>query len=91
MFEKIRRITGVKEEHSILKCIKLLCLENDISVAELEKELGFSNGLISKWSNSSPTGDKIVKVAVRFGVSADYLLGLVEDIGTNDVNELHSK
>lgn len=78
MFEKIRRITGIKEEHSVLKCIKLLCLENDITIAELEKELGFSNGAISKWSNSSPTSDKIVKVAVKFGVSADYLLGLIE-------------
>ena len=79
VFEKIRRITGLKEDHSILKCVKLLCVENDITIADLEKELGFSNGSISKWSNSSPTSDKIVKVALKFGVSSDYLLGLIEE------------
>lgn len=78
MFEKIRRISGIKDDHSILKSVKLLCTENDITVADLEKELGFANGTISKWNKSNPTSDKIIKVSIRFGVSADFLLGLIE-------------
>lgn len=77
MFEKIRRIIGVKENHSVLKTIKLLCTEADISIPQLEKELGFSNGSIYNWDKSSPSADKVVKVANHFKVSADYILGLL--------------
>ena len=79
MFEQIKRITGVKENHSILKSIKLLCIENDISIPQLEKELGFGNGAIYNWDNSYPSVEKIIKVAMYFKVSANYLLGLIEE------------
>lgn len=76
MFDKIRRIIGLKENHSIVKAIKLLCTEHDISIPQLEKELGFSNGSIYNWDKCSPGADKIIKVAMRFKVSADYIIGL---------------
>ena len=45
-----------------------------ISQGKLEKELGFSNGSISKWKNSTPTPDRLQKIADYFGVSVDYLI-----------------
>lgn len=79
MFEKIRRVKCLKPEHSILKSVKLLCTENDMSIPQLERELNFGNGSIYNWDKSFPSSDKIVKVALYFHVSSDYLLGLVED------------
>lgn len=45
-----------------------------ISQGKLEKELGFSNGSISKWKNSTPTPDRLQKLADFFNVSVDYLI-----------------
>lgn len=44
-----------------------------ISQGDLEKELGFSNGSISKWKKSQPTFDRLKKLADYFGVSVEYL------------------
>lgn len=55
--------------------IKDLAVKNKISVAELERTLGFGNGSISKWNKQSPSVDKLNKVADYFDVSVDYLLG----------------
>lgn len=45
-----------------------------ISQGKLEKELGFSNGSISKWRNSMPTSERLQKVADYFNVTTVYLL-----------------
>lgn len=45
-----------------------------ISQTDLEKELGFSNGLISKWKKSSPAPERLLKFAKYFDVSMEYLL-----------------
>lgn len=45
-----------------------------ISQGKLEKELGFSNGSISKWKNSMPTPERLKKIADYFGVSVEYLM-----------------
>lgn len=55
--------------------IKDLAVKKKISVAELERTLGFGNGSISKWNKQSPSVDKLNKVADYFDVSIDYLLG----------------
>ena len=44
------------------------------SQGKLEKELGFSNGSISKWKNSMPTSERLQKVAEYFNVSVEYLM-----------------
>lgn len=46
-----------------------------ISIAKLEQELGFANSTIRKWAKSSPSADKLLKVADHLGVSVDVLLG----------------
>ena len=55
--------------------IAQLCKEKGISVAKLERETGISNGTISRWGTSSPTVDKLSRVADYFGVSVDSLIG----------------
>ena len=44
-----------------------------LSQGKLEKELGFSNGSVSKWKNSMPTTERIQKLSEYFGVSMEYL------------------
>ena len=58
--------------------IQELTNERGISVRELEKRLGYSNGYFSKWKRVSPNSDGLTKVADYFGVSIDYLLGREE-------------
>ena len=54
----------------------LLCAENNITINKLESELGMSQYSIGRWkSSTSPTIDKISKIAEYFHVSIDYLVG----------------
>ena len=60
---------------ALLENIQYLCEEHGTSVPKLEQTLQFGKGTIYKWSKSSPTADKLQKVATYFSVSTDYLLG----------------
>ena len=62
----------------LLDRIKILLKERALTLAELERKLGFGNGSMSRWNKSTPSGDKIQKVADYFDVSTDYLLGRTE-------------
>lgn len=56
--------------------IKRLCAKKGITIAKLESDLSFGNASIKKWEKmSSPSIDKVVKVATYFDVSIDYLMG----------------
>ena len=63
-----------KEGIMILEKILKLAEKNSISVSRLEKTLGFGNGTIKKWGESSPSVNKLKKVADYFGVSIEYFL-----------------
>ncbi len=52
----------------ILEKILKLAEKNSISVSCLEKTLGFGNGTIKKWGESSPSVDKLKKVADYFEI-----------------------
>lgn len=54
--------------------IKQLCKTKNISVYQLEKDLGLSTGSICKWKKSIPRADSLLKVAKYFNVSISYLL-----------------
>lgn len=54
--------------------IKELARLKGVSIRELEKQLGFSNGLIRQWTKGTKT-TSLEKVANYFNVSTDYLLG----------------
>jgi len=64
---------------NLVEKVKKLCEERGISVPKLEKELGFGNGAIYNWNKSSPSIDKVTKVAQFFGVTTDYLLGVSDE------------
>lgn len=55
--------------------IKKLANSEGLSIPKLEEELGFGGGTISRWDKSAPAADKLSKIADRFGVTVDYLLG----------------
>ena len=60
---------------SIVSNIRELCNGKNTNFAALERELDFGQGTIRKWDNSSPSVDKIEKVANYFDVTVDYLIG----------------
>ena len=55
--------------------IRKLANSEGLSIPKLEEELGFGGGTISRWDKSAPAADKLAKIADRFGVTVDYLLG----------------
>lgn len=68
--------------------IKDLASSEHITIAELERTLGFANGSISKWDKQSPSADRLQKVANHFDVSVDYLLGRESEESDPDVETL---
>ena len=61
--------------------IKTLRNEKGIGQNFLAEELELSNASISYWENAKqePSAQAIYKMAKYFGVSADYLLGIIDD------------
>lgn len=65
--------------------IKRLCEQAGISISKLGTDLGFGNGAIYNWDKSSPSVDKILKVANYFNVSVDLILS------SNEINQKEMK
>lgn len=59
----------------LVERIKKLCEEKKITIAELERKTGISNGQVRKWDKTTPGSDKLTLIADYFDVSVDYLLG----------------
>lgn len=56
--------------------IKMLCERNHVTLQQLEDACGLGNGTVSKWkTKSTPSIDKVVKIATFFNVSVDFLSG----------------
>jgi len=58
----------------LFQAVKKLCMERGTSIRQLEEKLEFSRGSIDKWKTSTPSIDKVQKVANEFNVTVDYLL-----------------
>ncbi len=69
--------------------IQHLCELNKTKFKPLEEQLGLGNGAISKWDSSSPSCDRILRIANYFNVSVDWLLTGQE--GKFDISEEKSK
>lgn len=54
--------------------VKKICLEKEISVGQVEKKCGLSNGSISKWNENEPGIRKVQKVANYLGIPIEDLL-----------------
>lgn len=76
---------------SLVNKIQSLCKEKNISIAELERRTGISNGQIRKWDTSTPGVDKLEVIADYFDLSTDYLLGRTEQKRYYDLNEKDEK
>lgn len=63
------------DNEAIVNSIKVLCKSINISASQLEKEVGLSQGLISKWQKTMPSLDKIIDIADYFHVSLDDVIG----------------
>lgn len=64
--------------------VKDLCEKNDTSMNQVEMELGFGKGYLSKLGKSTPNTKKIQLIANHFGVSLDYLLAGTEELKKKD-------
>ncbi len=51
-----------------------LIKQKGLSINAVEKQLGFGNGAIKRFSTSSPSADKIISLSNFLNVSTDYLL-----------------
>lgn len=59
---------------SIYQNVKTACLESNITVNALEKELNFSRSSICKWDKNTPGIDKVKAVADYFQKPIEYFL-----------------
>jgi hypothetical protein len=59
---------------SLVENIKLLCKQFGTTIPKLGSELGFGKGAIYNWDTSSPSIDKVQKVADYFGVTINRVL-----------------
>lgn len=75
-------------DNSIVSVINNLCKTNSITVGQLEKELKFSQGLISRWDKNSPSVDKIIAVADYFRASVDFILGRTSTDSISTIEEV---
>ena len=59
----------------IINSIKALCSKYEITMGQLEKSVGLSQGLVSKWKDKTPSLDKIIDIADYFNVPLDEVIG----------------
>ena len=53
---------------TLVEKIRALARQRDLSLPQLEQELGLGNGTISRWRSSSPNTEKLQKIADYFNV-----------------------
>lgn len=70
--------------------IEKLRNKKGISQGNLEKELGFSNGSISKWKKSTPNPQRLEKLASYFGVTSKFLLGEENEIECKECGQIYN-
>lgn len=58
----------------IVEKIKKICKENNITIAQLEKDLKFGNGTIRRWDDSPPSITKVLAVSKYFNVDISELI-----------------
>lgn len=72
--------------NEIVDRIRTLCKEHGMSLASLEKELGFANGSLAK-SDEKMQAVRAKAIADYFDVATDYLLTGVEQKETSTLDE----
>ena len=75
----------------IVSSIKQLCKSNNITVTQLEKEVGMSQGLVSKWKDKVPSLDKVIDIADYFHVTLDEVVGYNQNVDDEFLNKLYNE
>lgn len=73
----------------MIESIRTLCKSKNITPTKLEEELGFSQGLISRWKDKTPNLDRIIDIANYFHVSLDEVVGYNQNINDEFLNKLY--
>jgi len=78
---------------ALVERIRNICRKKQISIAQMEKDLEWSQGLISRWTKNSPSIGKIMEVVGYLEVSYEELLGEgnFENEGNSKVETLSQK
>jgi len=63
---------------SMYERVSRLAERKGVSIAQVERDLGFSAASLRKLQTNSPSSDKVVALAKYFEVSTDYLYGNTE-------------
>lgn len=71
----------------LVERIRDKCKEKGISIAQMEKDLAWSQGLISRWTKNSPSVGKIMEVVSYLGISYEDLLGEGTPVNVNTDKE----
>ena len=58
--------------------VTMLAKRKGVSIAQVERELGFSPASLRKMNTNNPSSEKVVALAKYFGVSTDFLYGNTE-------------
>lgn len=75
---------------SLKERIYNLAHQRNLSVRQIEKDLGWADRSISKWDTNRPSIDKVRTIADYFGVSIDFILDREITYSTNeDLRMLH--
>lgn len=77
------------DNEQLVKSIRQLCKNKNIAISQLENELNFGAGLISRWNKNSPSIDKIVDIADYFHVSLDEVVGYKQNLNDEFLNKLY--
>ena len=61
----------------LVENIRRICREKGVSIMQMESDLGFSAGLVSRWSKTKtcPSFDKIVDIMAYLDITFDELMG----------------
>ena len=68
---------------TLISRIKQLAQSKQLTLAQLERNVGISNGQIRRWDTSSPKVENLLKIADYFSVSLDYLMGRTQQTEIN--------
>lgn len=73
------------DNEALYRRIQELLTLKGMTVSELERLAGVSNSTIVRWQKSTPSADKLQKVAKILGTTIDFLITGEEDNGTNKI------
>lgn len=81
------------DKEALVERIRCVCKEKGVSIAQMEKDFEWSQGVISRWTKNSPSIDKVMEVIQYLKVDYVTILGTLEflDQRQEDAKEISEK